>query len=785
MRGNGYVCKGNVPGSIYSFLLDNALVPDPFYRDNELLFFELAEHEYSFERQFDYSPDGYKVNLVFEGLDTLCEVFVNDFFVAKTYDMHVKYEFDVGRFLRDGKNTVKVVCKPVNPYIKEKFKKEYVPSIKEPMAGFSYIRKAHCMLGWDWGGKFPDGGIWRPVYLSVKDSCSIYDVEIFQRHIDGKVFITPKVICDGGEINVRVLSPSNKEFTLIPNRENEIVDPELWWPNNFGKQNLYLFDVELSENGKIVDKVSKKIGLRVLRLVREKDEWGESFCHEINGVRIFAMGADYIPEDNILSRITAERSRKLLTHCKNSNFNAIRVWGGGFYPSDEFFDVCDELGLIVFLDLMFACSLYNIDKQMSADIDEEIKYNVKRLRHHACLGVISGNNECEWQYSGADEKFKKAYLDLFEKRIPNILKKIAPYIPYIPSSPTSHGGFNDPNSENVGDAHFWEVWHGRKPFTEYRKTYFRYLSEFGFQSFPCLKTVESFTLPKDRNVFSRIMEMHQRNHSANGAIIGYLSETFLYPNDFDTMLFASQLLQAEAIRYGVEHYRRHRGRCMGTLFWQLNDIWPVASWSSIDYFGRFKALQYAAKRFFNPIMISCEESGETTSRYDVNMEQGYYDYSTTARLNVTNETTEPVKGIVKWRLMDNRSDVLYSGETSVCVKELSSLWLDLIDFCKTDVNNNYLYYEFVVDGVTVSYGTTIFTAPKYFNFIDPKLSYSISGNEITVVSQAYAKYVEITSPDCDLILSDNYFDMNKETRTIKIIEGNPKALRLRSVFDIK
>ena len=785
MRGNGYVCKGNIPGSIYSFLLDNALVPDPFYRDNELLFFELAEHEYSFERQFDYSPDGNKTYLVFEGLDTLCEVFVNDFFVAKTYDMHVKYEFDVERFLRDGKNTVKVVCKPVNPYIKEKFKKEYVPSIKEPMAGFSYIRKAHCMLGWDWGGKFPDGGIWHPVYLSVKDSCSIYDVEILQRHIDGKVFVTPKVICDGGEINIHVLSPSNKEFTLIPNCENEIVDPELWWPNNFGKQNLYLFDVELSENGKIVDKVSKKIGLRVLRLVREKDEWGESFCHEINGVRIFAMGADYIPEDNILSRITAERSKKLLTHCKNSNFNAIRVWGGGFYPSDEFFDACDELGLIVFLDLMFACSLYNIDKQMSVDIDEEIKYNVKRLRHHACLGVISGNNECEWQYSGADEKFKKAYLDLFEKRIPNILKKIAPYIPYIPSSPTSHGGFNDPNSENVGDAHFWEVWHGRKPFTEYRKTYFRYLSEFGFQSFPCLKTVESFTLPKDRNIFSRIMEMHQRNHSANGAIIGYLSETFLYPNDFDTMLFASQLLQAEAIRYGVEHYRRHRGRCMGTLFWQLNDIWPVASWSSIDYFGRFKALQYAAKRFFNPVMISCEESGETTSRYNVNMEQGYYDYSTTARLNVTNETTEPVKGIVKWRLMGNRSDVLYSGETSVCVKELSALWLDLIDFCKTDVNNNYLYYEFVVDGAIVSYGSTIFTAPKYFNFVEPKLSYSISGNEITVVSQAYAKYVEITSPDCDLILSDNYFDMNKETRTIKIIEGNPKALRLRSVFDIK
>ena len=574
-------------------------------------------------------------------------------------------------------------------------------------------------------------------------------------------------------------------FEIEPNKESEIKEAKLWWPNGLGAQDLYTFTFEVLEDGEVKDSCEKRIGLRTRRLVREKDKWGESFYHEINSVGIFAMGADYIPEDNIFSRITEERTRELLTHCKNSNFNAIRVWGGGYYPDDYFFDICDELGIIVFLDLMFACALYDPDKRMMEEICEEVTQNVTRVAHHACLGVISGNNENEMHYAKfRSERFRSVYLKMYEDLFPDIIKAIDPDIPYIPSSPTSCGHFIEPNNENYGDCHYWEVWFGGLPFSAYRKTNFRYLSEFGFQSFPCLKTVESFTEEYDRNIFSRIMEMHQRNGTANGKIMNYLAQTFRYPTEFGTLLYASQLLQAEAIRYGVEHFRRNRGRCMGALYWQINDIWPVASWSSIDYYGRFKALQYVAKRFFEPVLISCCEVGETTTRESADMEKGYYDYATKATLCVTNDTLSEVKGIAKWTLRNEKSEVLESGETEVTVAPMSALWLDEIDFNKTDVDRNHFTYEFVVDGKTVSGGSVLFTAPKYYRFEDPKLTWEKDGDVITVRSEAYARSVEIDALDGDLILSDNYFDMEKGEVEVRVLSGSAEKLVLRSVYDI-
>ncbi len=787
MTGNGYDVEGNIPGSVYSFLyLDNKLLPDPYFRDNELVYLEVSEHEYTFERSFVHAKkSGVPVFLVCEGLDTLCNIFLNGEKVADTQNMHVKYRFDVTELLRDGENKLTLVFAPSNPYIKEKHKKDPWPACFQPLAGFGQIRKAHCMHGWDWGPRLPDAGIWRNIYLLEKDSAEITDVNILQRHENGKVFVTPKVTSDtDAKIRITVTSPDGETFVIAANEESEIKNAKLWWPNGLGEQNLYKFTAELLENGEVKDTCEKKIGLRTRRLVREKDKWGESFYHEINGIGIFAMGADYIPEDNIFARITEERTRELLTHCKNSNFNAIRVWGGGYYPDEYFFDICDELGIIVFLDLMFACALYDPDKRMMEEILEEVRQNVTRVRHHACLGVISGNNENEMHYSRAPERFKKVYLEMYEDIFPDIIKDIDPDIPYIPSSPTSCGHFIDPNNENYGDSHYWQVWHGGLPFSAYRKTNFRYLSEFGFQSFPCLKTVESFTEEYDRNIFSRIMEMHQRNGTANGKIMNYLAQTFRYPTEFGTLLYASQLLQAEAIRYGVEHFRRNRGRCMGALYWQLNDIWPVASWASIDYYGRFKALQYVAKRFFDPVMISCCEIGETTTRESADMEQGYYDYATKATLCVTNDTLSEVKGIAKWTLRNAKSEVLDSGEKEITVAPLSALWLDEIDFNKTDVDQNHFTYEFVVDGKTVSSGSVLFTAPKYYRFEDPKLTYEINGDVITVRSEAYAKYVEIDALDGDLILGDNYFDMEKGEISVKILSGSAEKLALRSVYDI-
>lgn len=795
MTGGGYACEGTIPGSVYSFLLDKNLMSDPFYRDNEREALKLMENDFDFSRKFNFEKSDFPVLLHCDGLDTLCDIYINGKFISHTDNMHRTYEFDVTNILINGENEIKITCLSPNKFVREMNEKQELRGSTDCLKGHPHLRKASCMMGWDWGPMLPDAGIWKDIYLLTVDSDRINEVHITQRHADGKVFVTPTVKTQKGiaDINIKVTTPCGCKFILPADIESEIKNAMLWWPNGFGEQNLYTFDIEILENGQVVDTNSKRIGLRELKLIREKDKWGECYCHEVNGIRFFAMGADYIPEDNIFSRYSKERTYNLIKQCRDCNFNAIRVWGGGIYPHDYFFDACDEYGLVVFNDLMFACMMVPDYQSMHDNIAIEIRENLTRIRHHASLAIICGNNEMEeavvhwWPNIEGYSQFKANYIKVFEHMIPRIVEEVCPYIPYVSSSPTSFGSCIEPCNENYGDCHYWEVWHGNKPFTEYRNHYFRYLSEFGFESFPCEKTVNAFTLPEDRNMFSRIMEMHQRCKGANKKILTYLADTFKYPTEFGTMLYASQLLQAEAIRYGVEHLRRNRNenRCMGALYWQLNDIWPVASWASIDYFGRYKALQYVAKRFFAPVMISCEEIGETTTRPFVIMQPDFFDYSTQARLSVTNETLNEVSGTVSWQLRSADSKILQCGSENITVPALSSVWLDNMDFNKTDVINNYLSFEYVVDDVVVSNGTILFTVPKHFNFIDPNLRFEINGDEITIFADAYAKYVEIDSPDSDFILSDNYFDMNAGSKTVKILEGTPNTIKIRSVYDIK
>ncbi|MBQ8394599.1 MAG: glycoside hydrolase family 2 protein [Clostridia bacterium] len=789
MTGNGYAVEGRVPGSVYSFLyLDNGLLPDPYYRDNEELYLALAEHEYTFEKRFVYTEKKCAVSLVFEGLDTLCSVYLNGVKLADTDNMHLQYALDVGETLVTGENVLQVVCHPVPPYIRRRDKEAKLFGATDCMAGYPHVRKAHCMMGWDWGPRLPDAGIWRSVYLLEKNSAEIKDVHIIQRHEGGKVFLTPFVTADGGELKIELTDPDGKETALIPNQEQELANPQLWWPNGLGKQPLYKVSVSLWENGKKVDEKQMKIGLRELKLVREKDEFGEGFYHEINGVAMFACGADYIPEDNLLRRVTPERTRELLTHCKDCHFNTIRVWGGGYYPDDDFFEICDELGLVVFFDLMFACSVYDPDEKMRESIAEEVKQNVTRIRHHACLGLICGNNEIEWHFheyvaiSGRTdtEHLTSVYLDLFENLLPAIIKEVAPYLAYIPSSPTSVGGFADPNGEGYGDCHDWEP----DPMVCRNRGY-RYISEFGAQAFPSIKTVESFTLPEDRNVNSAVMDRHQRSFGGNELILTYLTRNYLYPNDFATFLYATQVLQAETVRYRVEHSRRIRGRCMGMLYWQLNDIWPVTSWASIDYYGRYKGLQYAAKRFFAPVLLSCEEVGEAQAHRFINMQPGNFSQEKSARLCVTNDTLQTVKGVVKWELRNENSEILQFGEETISVPALSVKSLDKMEFSDLDTKTAHLHFALEVDGQTLSQGSVLFIQPKYYRFTDPKLAYAIEGEEIVIHSQAYAKSVCIEGVDGDLILSDNFFDMERGETRVKILSGKASKLRLYSVYDIR
>ena len=790
MAGNGYNVNGRIPGSVFSFLhIDNKILPDPSYRDNEQLYLDVSKHEYTFARAFDYPPTGNPVRLVFEGLDTLCTVYLNGEKIADTDNMHVCYEFDVTALVQAGENTLTVVCHPVNPYMKERNANARLFGATDCMEGYPYVRKAHCMMGWDWGPRLPDAGIWRSVYLLEKDSAEIVDFSVTQRHENGRVYLTPSVMTDGDcVVEVTLRAPDGTETPLIANEENEVKNPMLWWPNGLGEQPMYALTAKIKAQNTVVDEKTLQVGLRTLDLIREKDDFGEGFYHKVNGVDMFAMGADYIPEDNIFSRITPERTRELLTHCRDCNFNAIRVWGGGYYPDDFFFDICDELGLVVFFDLMFACSVYEPDEKMLKSIQTEVEQNLKRIRHHACLGLICGNNEIEWHFhdyvaiSGRQDvkHLEDVYLNLFEDLFPKTVQAVAPYLAYIPSSPTSVGGFRDPNGEGYGDCHDWEP-----DYLMTRNRFYRYVSEFGFQSCPCLKTVETFTAEGDRNAHSRIMDMHQRSGGGNELMFNFLTKNYLYPNDFATYLYATQVLQADAVKYKVEHFRRNRERCKGTLYWQLNDIWQGTSWASIDYCGRYKVLQYFAKRFYAPVLLSCEEVGETQTRRSVNMERGVFSTEKSARFVVTNDTMYEMNGKICWELRDENSALLQSGEEEISAKPLSVARLDKIDFSHINPQTAHLTFTLSSDGKTLSQGSVLFTQPKYYAFQNPNLRCDVKDGELTIYSDAYAKCVWVEGVDGDVILDDNGFDMEKGCKKVRILSGSAEKFTLKSVYDIR
>lgn len=798
-----------VPGTVYTDLLRNGNMEDPFFKDNELKALKLMDEDYEYVTQFACGEDirsSRKALLRFDGVDTIADIYLNDAKIGSPDNMHRTWEYEVKELLKPEENELRVVFHSPTKYIEEAFKISQTHGSEDAMDGFVNIRKAHCMFGWDWGAHLPDAGLFRPVTLLGMDEVRIDSVYITQKHTDGQVELTFDVeansgagtpefaVCGGNEsglhYSVKVTDPEGTVLTA----ENSpvtmtITEPMLWWPNGYGRQDLYTVEVTLMQGETVTDTWERRIGLRTLTMHREKDQWGESFACQVNGVDIFAMGADYIPEDHLLGRVTPQTTRTLLEKAKWANFNAIRVWGGGYYPEDWFYDICDELGLVVWQDFMFACAVYDLTPEFEANIRAEFVDNIKRLRHHASLGLWCGNNEMEDFVAQRNEWVTKPqevrdYLFMYERIIPEVLRKYDPQTFYWPSSPSSGGSFDDAQDPNRGDVHYWQVWHGNKPFTEYRKYFFRYISEFGFQSFPTMKTIEKISDdPADYNIFSYVMEKHQRNGSANGKIMNYMQQTYRYPSDFQTVLYASQLLQADGIRYGVEHFRRNRGRCMGAIYWQLNDCWPVASWSSIDYCGRLKALHYYAKRFFAPLMLSCEEQGLMTAGKDLNRQ--YFDFEKSIRLNVANETMQEEKVTVRWALRNAKAEIIKSGEETVTVPALTSVWMDKVEFPEADIYCEYASYEMEKDGEIISAGTVNFSYPKYFRYEDPHLRCSVNGDEITVTADAYAKSVEILNENEDLILSDNYFDMNGGTRTVKIESGDPSGLRLRSVYDIR
>jgi beta-mannosidase len=795
-----------VPGSVYNDLLREGKMKDPFYRDNEYETLELSKFDYEYRRKFFVKEEelGHDVIILrCEGLDTLCEIFINDISVLNTDNMHRTYEVDIKRLLVLNENLIKVILKSPTEYVLKKNQEEYLCSCADAVPGISHLRKAHCMFGWDWGPKLPDMGIWRNISICSYDNARIDDVYITQKHSKNKVNLDARIRVEnwcGAELSVlmTVETPDKeiieKKFTVKLSQQHimlDVNDPMLWWPNNYGDQPLYKVTVDLLNGKNVIDSSSMKIGLRTITINQQKDQWGESFEFEVNGESIFSMGANYIPEDNILARCNLAKTEKLIKSCVEANFNIIRVWGGGYYPDDYFYDLCDEYGLIVWQDHLYACGVYDFNDHFKENIKQETIDNMKRLRHHASLGLWCGNNELEyaWAYWGwleaFGDKLKEDYIKHFEEFLPKLSKEIDPNTFYWVASPSSTGNINDPNNENCGDMHYWDVWHGRKPITEFRKIFPRFMSEFGMQSFPSLQTVETFTLPEDRNIFSYVMESHQKNGTGNEKILYYVGEYYKYPKNFDSLLYVSQLNQAEGLRYGVEHWRRNRGRCMGAIYWQLNDCWPVASWSSIDYFGRWKAAHYAAKRFFAPLLVSASEEG------------------TIVALHVSNETRESVKGTLSWKLMNNISAILQNNEIEVGVDGLSTREIIKLDFSdilstKEKLRETYVEFSLIVDNNVISYGTVLFVRSKHFALIDPKISTEVFEEEdrfiIDVSSKTFARFVELNLKSANAIFSDNIFDLSaKDIKRVEIKKENLSQdltlddlrgqLSIRSLFD--
>lgn len=766
-----------IPGTVLSGLLAAGKIKDPFYRTNEDATRALFWKDYVFTRTFDVDEEllaQQHIVLVCEGLDTLAEISINGTFLAKTDNMHRTWKFQTKKLLHPGKNEIQIVFRSVLRFIEdypyEAHKKiNYIPC--GSMKGNQLLRKAHSMFGWDWGPQTIDAGIFRDIYLQGYSHARIEDIRIHQQHaknVSVQTSITLSESVPGQKLCVE-LSEDGADKPLqtklcktnadgVAAVDFVIENPKLWWPNDYGDQPLYIVRTTLlDEDGTSLESITRRIGLRTLTISQEKDEWGNEFAFCVNGVKIFTRGGNYIPDDCLYTRITEKKLDYILESCRRAHFNCVRVWGGGYYPSDAFYDLCDEKGLIVWQDLMYACNVYDVTDAFAENCRQETYDNVRRLRHHASLGLWCGNNEIEsaWDHWGDFQKetpyLRADYIRLFEEVLPKAVQEADGETFYWHSSPSSGGCFDNPDDANRGDTHYWDVWHGQKPFTDYRKYFFRFCSEFGFQSFPCAKTVNSFTLEDDRNIFSRVMESHQKNDAANGKMLYYLSENLRYPKDLTHLLYASQVLQGMAINYGVDHWRRNRGRCMGTLYWQINDDWPAPSWSSIDYFGRWKALHYMAQKFYAPHAVSMTLEDHRCHVY------------------FSNESFETTEYSLTLSIRDLSGNVLETYETKGNSPAFSAIETAVVDICSWEDQKDDVFLEAVIHtkDQKVLKDVETLVPYKYLNLKNPVISTEAEETNdafiLHISSDCFAPFVALDFDDADVIFSDNFFHLTDKT----------------------
>lgn len=817
--------KAVVPGTIHTDLLTNGFIEDPFYRVNEKQQQWIDKKDWEYNTVFSISKEEIeKDNIVldFKGLDTYADVYVNDSLVLEANNMFREWEVNIKPLAKLGDNTLKVLLhSPIKKGLELLEKAPYAyPAINDQSENGElgdkkvsiFTRKAGYHYGWDWGPRLVTSGIWRPVILKAWNQIRITDVFVKQPNItkeEAKLIFDVSVDVDEqflGSINI--FNSKNeavyKSIKVDLKQENKkasipfsIQKPKLWWSKGLGLPNMYNFTVQLLDNND--NEVSRKeisTGLRSIKLIREKDEVGESFLFEVNGIRTFIKGANYIPNDNFVTRVKESDYKKVIKDAVDANMNMLRVWGGGIYEYDKFYELCDENGLLVWQDFMFACSMYPGDKGFLENVKQEAIDNVVRLRNHPSIALWCGNNEMNaawshysdggwgWKETYEEkqrEEIHNTYLEIFHKILPEVLQKYTDGDDYWPSSPQAgfepekHAGYENTS----GDMHYWGVWHGKHPFEDFEKYKTRFMSEYGFQSFPDFETVKKYAIPEDFNIESEVMASHQRSGIGNLTIKEYMGWDYKVPSQFEDFLYMSQVLQARGVKMAIEAHRGAMPYCMGTMYWQLNDCWPVASWSSTDYYHKWKALHYIVKKAYEPIILTAKQEGKSIV------------------IKGISDKLQDTKGNLKLTLLDFKGNEIYTTSKEVTViKNASTIIHEISEneiLGKANPNQVVLKVELLNREKIVTTNLYYFSKPKDFQLEKPSIKTELIQEDgkrfLKVSTDKLVKDLYVNFKNQKVFLSDNYFDLlPNETMLLELTTDEKldvESLELKHLQNLK
>lgn len=775
----------HVPGCIHTDLLAAGKISDPFYRENEKDVQWVGQTDWLYRRTFNVSSELLSrkyISLRCDGLDTLATISINGHEVGQADNMFRTWQFDVKPLLKPGENKIEVLFKSAAAFVAALEEKR---NENKGVTGRAWLRKQPCQFGWDWAPTLITCGIWRSMALEALDDARLDGVLILQDHsASNRVELAIQVDAitpAQSPIAARAtVSHQNKpigklQFELADGKGSgqfPISNPKLWWPNGMGEQPLYDVRIELLKGKEVIDSTTKRIGLRTL-VAREATS-DEPMHFLVNGVKFFAKGSNWIPSDAFSTRITPERLHRYVADAAAVNMNMLRFWGGGYYEEDALYDACDEMGICVWADFKFACASYPaFDAKFVDNVRHEVRDNLKRLRHHPCIAVWCGNNEVsllvkdDWSIFSMG---RDGYDHLFKQALAEEVKNYSPQTCYVSGSP------------DCGDVHYWEVWWGARTFEAYRELS-GFLSEFGYQSYPEPRTVNAYTSAEDRDsTMSDVMKWHQRCPEGNVRIKNMTGNYFRSGKDFESTLWISQIVQSYGIKMGAEYWRQNMPRSMGCLFWQYNDCWPVASWSSVDYHGRWKALHYAARHFYAPALVSGLEN-EKTKSVDV---------------FVTSDHPEISRGTLEWRITDVHGTLLNDGTVAVEIPSRKSQQvrtLDLMSLSNAHGGDNLLVWlRLLVNEQEVSRNLVTFARPKDINLLDPKLKTEItetdSGFKVKLSAAKPALWTWLSLP-IDARFSDNFVHLDGQNPIeITVIPSQSisraefeKTLAARSLYD--